>query len=158
MISSKLASLETRIARLESSLNSKTATGWGPNSGAPATVRDILSLMSKLRDQLSSFPKNVKIMSDVLATGTFSVDFSGDWDDSVGLYADPDNTLDIDFKLVIEGDGFATFNFSVNNNRVGKLQINVLNQKQIIKELYYLDPKLEKIYVNEFGGEDPYGF
>lgn len=168
MISSKIASLEARIARLESSLKNKTATGWSPQSGAPATVKDILSFMSKLHDQRSSFPENVKYISKQLAIGTFNVDFSGDWDYDVGLYPDPNNTLAINFKLEIEqmpplvgqfGDyasdypETANFFFSVNGKKAGEFQIILNDTKNIVKQLYNLDKELEKIY-NKFGGFD----
>ena len=140
MFNSKLASLEARIARLESSLKNKTATGWSPQSGAPATAKDILSLMSKLFDQqYSSHPKNVKYLSKTVATGTYSVDFSGEKEPDAG------NFMDIDFKLEIE-EPFAQLTFFIGGSRVSVMDIPLLSTKAIIHELYYVDGKLRKIY------------
>jgi len=143
MFNSKLASLEARIARLESSLQNKTATGWSPQSGAPATAKDILSFFSDLYDQFSSQLKNVKYLSKTVATGTFKVDFSDESDASVGLYVD--NSISIDFKLEIK-DSFADLTFFVGGSRVSTMHIPLLSTKAIIRELYRVDGKLRKIY------------
>jgi len=157
MFNSKLASLEARIARLESSLQNKTAAGWSPQSGAVMKLKDLFSIMKKTMQTQFGVDKTDGFSE---AQGWFDVKSSAPYM-SMGLgYSEFEPALEpfvIDWKLEIDqlpsmvggsvhDDSdyplIANFHLFLNGRKVGWESVTLSSTQTIVKQLKELDKKL----------------